>query len=152
MKKYLGALLAGGMVFGLVMGSAAALDINNVAPLQVGVTAEGALECDSDGVDVLVGFQEQSAGAYDPANESSTRSSSSVIVSDIDPDCEDAYLVAFALDADGNELAKGLADTLGDSEYDGVNGTWADDQTVEIPWNHRIDPKLVERVELHLNG
>lgn len=138
MKKYLGALLAGGMVFALVMGSAAALDFGDVAPLQVGATAPGALECD-DSVDISVDFPEHGNEAYPgTGNYNNWRASDGVTVSDINSDCNGAYLTAIAEDANGDEIARGLTTVT------------APQTTVE--WTTAVDPLLIEQVELHING
>lgn len=149
MKKYLGALLAGGMVFGLVMGSAAALDIDNVDPLQVGVTLEGALECDPDGVDVQPGFAEQ--GTNVGQNPAAVRESWAVIISGInvvddtvDGSCEGANLVAIALDEDGNTLSS----TATTSAVDVIGATG----TETLQWDHKVDPLDIHGIELHISG
>lgn len=144
MKKYIGALLAAGMVFALVLGSAAALDINNVDPLQVGVTDERAFECDRNGVDVLVGFEDQEVGEG--------RNSNSIIVSDIHERCAGNYLVAIALDGEGNELTRGVAENIGNPSWYEGSEVSSDTNAVRIPWKGDVDPLEVEGVELHLNG
>ncbi len=130
MKRYLGAFAAAGLMFAAVMGSAAALDINDVDPLQVGVTDDGALVCDDDGVNVRVGFEDQEPG--------DGRSSNSVEVSDIDTACQGAFLVAVALDDDGNELTRGVETITQNTE--------------RVDWNEHLDPLDIEGVELHING
>ena len=136
MKKYLGALLAGGLVFALVMGSAAALQINNAAPLQVGAT--GDLECDSDGVDILVRFPEHGNVATDGTPYNGERASDGVIVSDIDENCVGAWLTAIAEDGAGNELTRRTPVQITST-------------TMDVRWPP-VDPMLIESVELHVNG
>lgn len=138
MKRYLGALLAAGMVFALVLGSAAALDVNNTAPLQVGFAED--LTCD-DEVDIQVGFGEHQAGPTDLEDTQGTRGSYRIIVSDISNECDGAWVTAIALDDDGNELAFGqqqIADDAGSTEE-------------VIAWDEGVDPLHVTRVELHLS-
>lgn len=140
MKKYLGALLAGGMVFALVMGSAAALNFGDVAPLQVGATAPGALECD-DSVDVRVRFPEHGNVATDGHPYDSERASDGVIVSDIDANCMGAWLTAIAEDDAGNELIRRSPVRI---TSDVMDVRWDDEEAV--------DPMLIESIELHVNG
>lgn len=93
MKRFLVSLMVGGVVFGTVFAAAAALGVS--APtIQAG--SDDVLECDTNGVDVEVGWEwSDSAGAY---------VATGFIVTDIDPDCDGGTISLTATDSNGDEI------------------------------------------------
>ena len=104
MKRYIIALIAGAAVFALAFGSAAALDVD-AGTIQAGGDTE--LECDPDGVDVLIGFDWSDAhDAYIVTG---------FIVSDIAAACSGGTISLTATDVGGFEIETMFLGGIGDS-------------------------------------
>ncbi len=97
MKRFIVALLVGGMVFGVVFGAAAALDVTANA-LQAG--SDEVLICDTGGVKVT--YQDGWSGS--PVNDFTI---TAVVVSGIDSACDGLLLEVVLTDQNGNWLASG---------------------------------------------
>lgn len=105
MKRYFAAFGVGTLVFGAVLGSAAALDINDPGVAQYGESFD--LACDTDGVTVDGYWPDTDAGQESRSN--------GVVVSGISEDCIGKTLVASVTDADGAGLARGAKAINGSS-------------------------------------
>ncbi len=106
MKRYLLAFGIGAMVFAGVLGSAAALNINDPGVAQYGESFD--LACDEDGVTIEGYFPDTDAGIDSVSN--------GVVVSGIDAECFGKTLVAGATDASGNGLSRGFVEIDADTE------------------------------------
>ncbi len=109
MKRYLVACGVGTMVFGAVLGSAAALEFDQGAA-QFGSSNQ--LACDTDGVTIL-GYNLETDGVS---------TSSGVKVTDISEACDGQTLVATVADGSNTQLRKAFK-VMGNSGTETLN--WA---------------------------
>lgn len=126
MKRYLGALAVAALVFGVVLGSAAALDIDGGA-VQVG---QSNVTCDTNGVTV--------ASYKVEASDPGAPQSYGVRVDDISSACEGADLFAKVF-GNGQQLGFGRAIVTGgqaDVTYEGGS----------------VPARQIERVQLTIDG
>lgn len=105
MKRTIVALLVGGMVFGVVFGAAAALDVTANA-LQAG--SDEVLICDTDGVQVT--YQDGWSGS--PVNDFTI---TAVVVAGIDSACDGLLLEVVLTAFNGNWLASGSVEDFSSS-------------------------------------
>jgi hypothetical protein len=118
MKRYLVAAGVGTLVFGGVLGSASALQINDPGVAQYGESFD--LTCDDTGVSVT-GYRVDSDAGRDSQ-------SNGVQVSGISTQCEGKTLVAAVTDGSGNGLARGAVEITGN--------------TVNVPYNIDGGPQV----------
>ncbi|HEX2176504.1 MAG TPA: hypothetical protein VHG70_11395 [Nocardioidaceae bacterium] len=104
MKRYLVAAGVGTLVFGGVLGSASALDINDPGVAQYGQAMD--LVCDENGVNIDGYFLDTDADEPSLSN--------GVVISNIAAACDGKTIVASVFDNAGDGLARGFV-TLDDS-------------------------------------
>lgn len=127
MKRYLSALAVAALVFGVVLGSAAALDVNG-GSVQVG--SDG-VKCDRNGVTVA-SYRVEASNADRPQSHG-------VRITGIHPRCEGADLFAKVLGDGGDQLGYGSTS---------INGNQA---TVTYR-NGTVTAKDIERVQITIDG